>query len=137
MMKVFNAVARVVAVFMTAVVIRVAYWKAGWAGVACVICGAAVVAMLWSASPADENRGGEAALQVTIEDEEHCRTRFNGSIADIALYAPAAIASVCIGVEHASDGILTRDKMIEVAQMILDDESECVKIMSTKKVKRD
>lgn len=133
-MKVFNAAARVVAIFMEAVVIRVAYWKAGWAGVACAICGAAVVAMLWSASPADKNKGGEAALQVTIEDEENCRTHFSGSIADIALYAPAAIASVCIGVEHASNGILTRDKMIEVAQEILNDESETIKIMHTKKI---
>lgn len=133
-MKVFNAVARVVAIFMMAVLIRVAYWKAGWAGVACAICGAAVVTMLWSASPADENRGGEAALQITVEDEEHCRTHFNGSISDIALYVPAAIASVCIGVECASDGVLTRDKMIELAQAILDDESEIVKIKSTEEI---
>lgn len=133
-MKVFNTVARVVAMFMMAVVMRVAYWKAGWTGVACAICGAAVVAMLWSASPADKNRGSEAALQVTVEDEENCRTHFNGSIADIALYAPAAIASVCIGAERASNGILTRDKMMKIAQEILNDESETIKVMRTKEL---
>ena len=66
-MKVFNAVARTVAIFMAAVVIRVAYWKAGWAGVACVICGAAVVAMLWSASPADDADDKDENMRLKLE----------------------------------------------------------------------
>lgn len=67
MMKAFNAAARVVAIFMAAVVIRVAYWKAGWAGVACVICGAAVVAMLWSASPADDADDKDENMRLKLE----------------------------------------------------------------------
>ena len=66
-MKVFNAVARAVAIFMAAVLIRVAYWKAGWAGVACVICGAAVVAMLWSASPADDVENKDENMRLKLE----------------------------------------------------------------------
>lgn len=133
-MKVFNRIARVVSGAGLIAVTGVAYWKMGWQGAAVAVAAAAGVCAMWSACPPEKHRGGKAALQVTIEDEEHCHTHFNGSISDIALYAPVAIASICVGVERASDGILTRGKMMEMAELIMNNESEAVKIVDTKKI---
>lgn len=131
-MKLFNRIARVVGGAGLIAVTGVAYWKMGWQGAAIAV--AAGVCAMWSACPPEEHRGGKAALQVTIEDEEHCHTHFNGCIFDIELYAPAAIASICVGAEHASDGILTRGKIMNMAELIMNDKSEAVKIVDTKKI---
>lgn len=134
MMKIFNRIARVVSGAGLIAVTGVAYWKMGWQGAAVAVAAVAGVCAMWSTCPPEKHRGGKAALQVTIEDEEHCFTHFDGSISDIALYVPLAIASLCIGTECASNGILTRDKMMEIAEQIMDDESETVKIVDTKKI---
>ena len=133
-MKTFNRIARAAAAIMFLLLLYGAWHRAGWLGCLMVIGGAAVTSMLWSACPSSQNRGSNAALQVTIEDEEHCHTHFNGHISDIALCAPVAIASICIGVEHASDRMLTRDKVMRAAELIMNDKSEAVKILNTVKI---
>lgn len=51
MMKIFNAIARTVAVILFLVMLYAAWWKVGYLGCAMVIGGAGVVFMLWNACP--------------------------------------------------------------------------------------
>lgn len=133
MMKIFNAIARAVAVILFLVMLYAAWWKAGYLGCAMVIGGAAAVFMLWNACPPKAEESA-AKLQIVIMDDDTCCTKFNTSALELGLAVPTAIASLCKAAEQATRGAITPDYAIEQAKKILSGESKFVKILKTEEV---